>query len=199
MLAGDAAVLPRSDTDTGSDALTGLQRVTAGGIVSPFTYLRRLLADIEPGHAAPIDMTVGEPHEVMPGFVADLLAEAEPLLTRYPIIRCSEDLRRAIANWIELRYPLSGRAIDPLREVHPLNGSREGLFFALLPAIGRKRGVDRPAVLMPNPYFQAYNGATLTMSAEPVYFDVDASTGYLPDLDAVAADEALLKRTAAFY
>jgi len=26
-----------------------------------------------------------------------------------------------------------------LREVHPLNGSREGLFFAMLPAAGRKR------------------------------------------------------------
>jgi len=177
----------------------GLKALAQGGILSPFTHLRRLLHDVQPGHDRPIDMTVGEPHETMPDFIADCLKDAEPSPTRYPPIRCSDALRGAIAGWIERRYDLSGNRLDPAVEVHPLNGSREGLFFALLPAVGRKQRVDRPAVLMPNPYFQAYNGSAHCAGAEPVYLDVDATTGFLPDLDWLANQHDLLRRTAAFY
>ncbi|MGF1649577.1 MAG: aminotransferase class I/II-fold pyridoxal phosphate-dependent enzyme [Hyphomicrobiaceae bacterium] len=180
---------------------TGLNQLAAGGTVSPFTELRRLLAGIEPGHVRPIDMTVGEPHEAMPDFIAPRLAEAEASLTLYPPIRCSDELRGAIANWLDRRYRLARYdvAIDARREVHPLNGSREGLFFALLPAVGRKHGVAGPAVLIPNPYFQAYNGSALAANARPVYCDVDATTGFLPDLDWIEAQPDLLAQTAAMY
>ncbi|MEO0671823.1 MAG: aminotransferase class I/II-fold pyridoxal phosphate-dependent enzyme [Pseudomonadota bacterium] len=178
---------------------SGLATLATGGIVSPFTRLRRLLGDVVPGHARPIDMTVGEPHETVPPFVGDLLKQADGTLTHYPQIRGSGELRDAIASFIERRYGLPTQMLERAREVHPLNGSREGLFFALLPAVGRKPGLERPAVLMPNPYFQAYNGAANCLNAEPVYLTVDDSTGYLPDLDKLAANEGLLKRTAAFY
>ncbi|MEL7303868.1 MAG: aminotransferase class I/II-fold pyridoxal phosphate-dependent enzyme, partial [Pseudomonadota bacterium] len=178
---------------------SGLATLAAGGIVSPFTRLRRLLGDVVPGHERPIDMTVGEPHETVPPFVGDLLKQADGTLTHYPQIRGSGELRDAIASFIERRYGLPTQMLERAREVHPLNGSREGLFFALLPAVGRKPGLERPAVLMPNPYFQAYNGAAHCLNAEPVYLTVDDSTGYLPDLDKLAADEGLLKRTVAFY
>ena len=105
-------------------AVTGLKALAQGGIVSPFTELRRLLAGIEPGHERPIDMTVGEPHEQMPAFIGDLLKEAVPSLTKYPPIRCSDELRDAIGDWIERRYDLSGLSVDRGREIHPLNGSR---------------------------------------------------------------------------
>jgi N-succinyldiaminopimelate aminotransferase len=183
-----------------SEPRSGLNLLAGGGVVSPFTYLRRLLGATPPGHDHPIDMTVGEPHEKMPDFVVAKMAEAEASLTKYPPIRCSEALREAIAGWISRRYDIGPDGIDASREVHPLNGSREGLFFALLPAVGRKADrFGRPAVLMPNPYFQAYNGSALAANGEPVYLDVDASTGFLPDLDALEDDPALLDRTAAFY
>ena len=196
-----AAPAGASETiDNTAAPMTGLQVLARGGVVSPFTFLRRLLADVETGHAEPIDMTVGEPHEEMPAFVADLLRDAERSLTKYPPIRCSDALRGAIATWLGRRFDLSGRTVDAAREVHPLNGSREGLFFALLPAIGRKIvSQGPPAVLMPNPYFQAYNGSAMATNAEPVYLEVHADSGYLPDLDALEADQALLSRTAAFY
>ena len=75
----------------------------------------------------------------------------------YPKIRGSDDLRGAIAAWLGRRYGLAGN-IDPAREILPLNGSREGLFFAALPAVGRKRFADRPLMLLPNPFYQAYLG-----------------------------------------
>ena len=131
-------------------APTGLHALAQGVILSPFTRIRRLLEGIEPGMAPPIEMMVGEPREVMPGFVTDRMVEAKDTLAKYPPIRTSEELRKTIGAWIERRYGIAG-SIDALRHVHPLNGSREGLFFAILPAVGRKVVEGRPVVLLPNP------------------------------------------------
>lgn len=179
-------------------AVTGLEAMVRGDILSSFTRLRRLLEGIPPGHAKPIEMTAGDPKEAMPGFVIDRMAEARHLLGTYPQIRGSEDLRKAIGAWIERRYGIAGK-IDALREVHPLNGSREGLFFAMLPAAGRKRVAGQPAVLMPNPFYQPYLGATSAVNAEPIFLDATEATGHLPDLGALEEDTATLERTIAFY
>ena len=121
---------------TASFTPSGLNALADGAVLSPFTRNNRLLAGIEPGHAKPLIMTAGDPNEQMPGFVIDKMKEAEQTLSNYPQIRGSDELRTAIAAWIGRRYGLAGK-IDPMREVHPLNGSREGLFFAALPAVGR--------------------------------------------------------------
>src|SRR5690606_16078652 len=42
-----------------------------------------------------------------------------------------------------------------------------------------------PAVLMPNPFYQIYEGAALLAGAEPVFLNCEPSLGHLPDLDAV--------------
>ncbi|MGE3780616.1 MAG: aminotransferase class I/II-fold pyridoxal phosphate-dependent enzyme [Pirellulaceae bacterium] len=175
----------------------GLADLAHGVVLSPFTRLRRLLADVSPG-MEPIDMTIGEPREAMPGFVLDKIKEAESSFAKYPAIRGSDELREAIAGWLGRRYGLS-TPVDPQREVHPVNGSREGLFYAALPAVGRRELDRRPAVLLPNPYYAAYVGAACAANAEPVYLDATTETGHLPDLDALAADEDLLGRTVAFY
>ncbi len=177
---------------------SGLEALAHGFILSPFTRTRQLLDNIEPGHARPIDVTIGEPRETMPSFLMDKIEEAQALYAKYPPIRGSEDLRKSIAAWIARRYGFKTE-LDFRREVHPLNGSREGLFFALLPAAGRKRVEGQPVVLLPNPYYQAYLGSTLAVNAEPVYLDTTDATGHLPDLDALAADPELLDRTVAFY
>jgi aspartate/methionine/tyrosine aminotransferase len=181
-----------------SDTLN-LAALADGTILSPFSRLRTLLDGVAPGHAKPIDLTLGEPRETMPPFVAAKIAEAEALFAKYPPIRGSDELRSAIADWIGRRFGLAGE-IDPAREILPCNGSREGLFYAAFPAVGRKAGVTgRPAILMCNPFYQAYLGGALAAGAEPVFLDATAATGHLPDLDALAADEPMLARTAALY
>jgi N-succinyldiaminopimelate aminotransferase len=179
-------------------AATGLQTLAQGAVLSPFTRINRLLAGIAPGHAKVIEMTAGDPKEVMPGFVPDKLVEAKHLLATYPKIRGSDDLRGAIATWLGRRYGIAGN-IDPAREIHPLNGSREGLFFAALPAVGRKRLSGRPLMLLPNPFYQAYLGATLGTDCEPYYLNATAETQHLPDLDALERGPDVLSRVAAFY
>lgn len=174
----------------------GLAALTDGTILSPFSRLRKLLDGIAPGHASPIDLTLGEPRETMPPFVADALREAALTLAKYPPIRGSDELRESIARWLKARF---GVDVEPGREILPCNGSREGLFYACFPAVGRKASLDRPAVLICNPYYQAYMGAAFATGAEPVFLNATAETGFLPDLDAIANDENLMKRTAAFY
>lgn len=175
-----------------------LASLADGTILSPFSRLRQLLDGIPPGER-PIDLTLGEPRETMPGFIAEKITEAEALFAKYPPIRGSDELRRAIADWIGRRYGLGG-IVDPAREILPCNGSREGLFYAALPAVGRKRELRRrPAILMCNPFYQAYLGGALAAGAEPVFLNATAATGHLPDLDALEADGDLLARTAALY
>jgi N-succinyldiaminopimelate aminotransferase len=178
--------------------VSGLESLAHGGILSPFTRTERLLAGVEPGHNEPIEMTVGDPKEVMPDFVFDRMVDAKHLLATYPKIRGSDELRGAIAAWIGRRYDLAGQ-VDPAREIHPLNGSREGLFFAALPAVGRKRLAGRPVMLIANPFYQTYLGAAYATNCEPFFLSATDATGHLPDLAALEREEHLLRRAAAFY
>lgn len=176
----------------------GLEALAQGAILSPFTRVARLLEGVAPGSDKVIEMTAGDPKEAMPGFVIDKMAEARQLLSTYPKIRGSDDLRGSIAAWIARRYGLAGK-IDPAREVHPINGSREGLFYAVLPAVGRKRVEGRPVVLIPNPFYQSYLGATYAANCEPYFLNATEATGHLPDLDALERETEILGRTVAFY
>jgi N-succinyldiaminopimelate aminotransferase len=176
----------------------GLHALAEGTILSPFTRLARLLADVKPGHVKPIEMTAGDPNEAMPPFVIEKFKEAEASLGSYPKIRGTDELRQALAKWIDRRYGLQP-GIDPAREIHPLNGSREGLFFALLPAAGRKKVDGRPLVLMPNPFYQAYLGSAYAANCEVTLLNATAASGHLPDLDALEQRPDLLARAVAFY
>jgi N-succinyldiaminopimelate aminotransferase len=177
---------------------SGLTQLSDGSILSPFSRLRALLADVAPGHARPIDLTLGEPRETMPPFVAERIAAKAAEFAKYPPIKGSDELRSAIADWVGRRYGAQA-AVDPAREVLPCNGSREGLFYACFPAVGRKTVSGQPAVLLCNPFYQAYFGAALAAGCEPVFLNATTASGHLPDLDGLAANEELLKRTVCFY
>ena len=176
----------------------GLEALAQGVILSPFTRLARLLNGIPAGHDKVIEMTAGDPNEKMPSFVIEKMAEAEETLSSYPKIRGSDELRGAIAAWVNRRYGIAG-GIDPVREIHPLNGSREGLFYAVLPAVGRKRVEGRPVVILPNPFYHAYLGAVYATNSEPYFLNATEATGHLPDLDALERETEILNRTVAFY
>jgi aspartate/methionine/tyrosine aminotransferase len=177
----------------------GLAALAHGAVLSSFTRTARLLDGIAPGHKKTIEMTSGDPKEAMPGFVTDKFEESKASLGTYPRIRGSDELRKAIAAWIGRRYSLATE-VDFVHEVLPLNGSREGLFFATLPAVGRKDfDGKQPVMLLPNPFYQAYLGGTYGTGCEPVYLNATAETGHLPDLDAISRESDILKRAAAFF
>lgn len=165
-------------------------------VASPFQRLARLLDGIEPG-ATPLDLSLGEPKGLIPHFLGPILQEHLGEFGRYPPVRGIPSLRQAIADWLHRRYPALAGTIDPEAHVLPLNGSREGLFSAIFPALVRKASVARPAVLIPNPFYQAYGAAAAASGAEPIFLPSTAETDFLPDLGAM--DEALLERAVALY
>ena len=152
----------------------------------PFERLRVLLAGAAPPAALPhIPLSIGEPKHAPPPFVGHALTEALGTLGTYPQALGIAELRASIARWLERRFRLPRGAVDAESMVLPVNGTREGL-FAFAQAVVDASGA-RPAVLMPNPFYQIYEGAALLAGAEPVYLTCDAGNGYLPDLDAVPA------------
>ena len=171
-------------------------------IRSPFARLRSLLADITPPGEI-IDLGLGEPRHGMPDFVSEILQAHDRGFEKYPPIAGIPALTEAISAWAGRRYRGLAGQLDPERHILPLNGSREGLFSIMFPLLSRFRaqraGDIRPAVLIPNPFYQAYAAAALAAGAEPVFLETGRQTGFLPDLEALAENRPLLERTAAFY
>ncbi|MCX7644262.1 MAG: aminotransferase class I/II-fold pyridoxal phosphate-dependent enzyme [Rhodobacteraceae bacterium] len=141
-----------------------------------FPRLRALLGAEAPG-GEPIDMTIGEPKHPFPAWVEQVVAETAAGFGRYPPNEGTPDLLAAISAWIARRY---GVAVGPER-LMALNGTREGLFNAVLALCPETKGGRRPAVLMPNPFYQVYAVAALAVGAEPVCVPATAEGGFLPD------------------
>jgi aspartate/methionine/tyrosine aminotransferase len=158
-----------------------------------FPRLRRLLGDVRPG-GPDLAMTIGEPKHPLPGLVAETIAAHAAEFALYPPNDGTPALRAAIADWLALRY---GVAIDAETQVVPLNGTREGLFSAPIALSPETRAGAPPAILVPNPFYQAYGAGALAVGAELVPVDATAETGFLPNY--AALPPALLDRVTLCY
>lgn len=157
-----------------------------------FPRLRRLLEGTEPG-GTPIAMSIGEPRHPMPGFVGEVLAANLSEFGRYPANDGTPELLGAISGWLARRY---GVDVGPDR-IMVLNGTREGLFNAAVALCPETKNGKRPAVLMPNPFYQVYAIAAVTVGADPVFVPATEETGFLPDYESLPAE--VLDRTAIAY
>ncbi len=161
----------------------------------PFERLRALMAGVRPPEGLdPIPLSIGEPRHPTPAFISEAVLSHLHGLAAYPLTRGMPELRQAIARWLERRFALDAAALDPETQVLPVNGTREALFAIAQAVVDRSR--DDAAVLMPNPFYQIYEGAALLAGAEPVYLNCDEQTG-LPDFDAV--DTATWRRCQLLY
>ena len=165
-------------------------------VSSPFARLALLLEGLAPGNP-PIDLSLGEPKAQLPEFLGPVLQEHLKEFGRYPPIKGIAPLRESIAAWMGRRYPVLKGQIDAETHLLPLNGSREGLFSAIFPACARKPAIERPLVLIPNPFYQTYGAAAAAAGATPIFLPSTADTEFLPELEAI--NESLLEATVAFY
>ena len=159
----------------------------------PFPRLRALLGDVAPG-GAEIAMSVGEPQHPIPDFVPQIMARHSASYNKYPPNEGVPELRAAISAWLGRRY---GAALDPDTQITTLNGTREGLFMAALALTPPEKNGERPAILLPNPFYQCYAGAALAAGAEPIFVTAGPETGHLPDFSALP--DSVLRRTALAY
>jgi len=109
-------------------------------------------------------------------------------LAVYPTTRGLPELRQAITDWLSRRFALTA-GLDPETQVLPVSGTREALFAFAQAVVARGDPGERPLVLMPNPFYQIYEGAALLAGAEPRFLACTAVNGFLPDFDSVGADE----------
>ncbi|MGB5621299.1 MAG: succinyldiaminopimelate transaminase [Gammaproteobacteria bacterium] len=150
----------------------------------PFERLATLMAQVSPPPGLPhIPLSIGEPKHTPPAFVGDALSAATETLGTYPVALGTEALRVAIARWLERRFALGEGAVDAGTMILPVNGTREGLFSFVQATVDP---AARSLVMMPNPFYQIYEGAALLAGAEPRYMNTVAANGFLPDLDAVS-------------
>jgi N-succinyldiaminopimelate aminotransferase len=149
----------------------------------PFEKLARLKQGITPpADKDHIALSIGEPKHATPHLIQETLLTHLHGLSNYPTTKGLPELRQAIADWIARRFDITPGGIDPETQVLPVNGTREALFSFAQAVIDPN---DSPLVLMPNPFYQIYEGAALLAGAEPYYLDTLEQSGYLPDFDSV--------------
>ena len=165
----------------------------------PFEKLRTLKRGVEPPPGLDhINLSVGEPRHPAPEFVRQALVAHLDDLSTYPGTKGLPVLRKSIARWLQQRFKLP-EMLNPDTQVLPVNGTREALFAFAQAMIhrGASEVDERPTVLMPNPFYQIYEGAALLAGAEPVYLNCTEENRFLPDFDAVP--EAVWERCQLLY
>lgn len=158
-----------------------------------FPRLRALLDSHEPGGEV-VHMTIGEPKHEFPAWVTETIAAHAAEFNSYPANDGTPALRGAISEWMGRRY---GVTADPETRIMALNGTREGLYNAAMALCPETKNGQRPIVLIPNPFYQVYMIAAISVGAEPMFLPATAASGHLPDFGALP--EEVLNRTAIAY
>ncbi|WP_170525752.1 aminotransferase class I/II-fold pyridoxal phosphate-dependent enzyme [Ruegeria arenilitoris] len=158
-----------------------------------FPRLRALLDHHAPGGDV-VHMTIGEPKHDFPPWVTDVIVENAAGFQKYPPNEGSDALRGAIADWIDRRY---GVRMDAETNIMALNGTREGLYNAAMALCPEQKNGQQPIVLCPNPFYQVYMVASISVGAQPYFVPATAATGHLPDYAGLPED--VLNRTAVAY
>ncbi len=148
---------------------------------------RRLLAD----GVDVIDMGAGDSDYPPPQPVIDALREAldDIRYHKYGFQQGLPEFRAACSAFVQHRF---GHAFDPVKEILPLIGSKEGLSHLPL-------AVCNPGdvVLVPEPGYQAYIGGALLSGCEPRICGLRPENDFLLDWDSIPGD--VLDRTGVVY
>lgn len=151
----------------------------------PFERIAQLKAGVTPpDDLSMIALSIGEPKHPCPEIITSAITENLSQFENYPMTKGTIELRHTIANWLQKRFNLPTYSIDEDKHVLPVNGTREALFAFAQCVVDRTKNAK---VLMPNPFYQIYEGAAILAGAEPTFLPCTEETGYSPDYSAVPA------------
>jgi N-succinyldiaminopimelate aminotransferase len=155
----------------------------------PFQKLAELTRGLNPpsGKSA-IRLSMGEPQHAAPPFVLEALSANLNGLSHYPLTKGSLELRQSICGWANRRFKLNKAPLDPERHVLPCAGTREALFSIAQAVIDRRSHAEQPVVIMPNPFYQIYEGAALLAGARPYFLNTLADNHYRMNFARVPAE-----------
>jgi N-succinyldiaminopimelate aminotransferase len=152
----------------------------------PFEKLAALKAGIQPPtHLPHIALSIGEPKHAPPPFLLKILAEQSSGLSQYPATKGLPELRESIAQWATRRFNLKSGTLTAEHHVLPVAGTREALFSFAQACVEKKPNAK---VLMPNPFYQIYEGAALLAGAQPYFLNCTVDNRFAPDFSAVPAE-----------
>jgi N-succinyldiaminopimelate aminotransferase len=160
----------------------------------PFQKLAALTGAVTPpSELKRISLHIGEPKHATPEFIKRALTENLGGLANYPTTLGAPSLRIAIAEWMRRRYGLTD--INAETQIIPVNGSREALFAFAQTVVDRTRAA--PVVVVPNPFYQIYEGAALLAGATPQYLHTLPANGFA--LDFAQLPDEVWQRTQLVY
>ena len=113
----------------------------------------------------------------------------EPAMGRYGFELGLMEYREAVVRFMKKRF---GVSFDPLSEVVPLIGSKEGLAHLAFAYLDRG-----DYAIMPEPGYNAYMGGTILSNGTPYRYELRADNNFLVELDEVPED--VLQHTKILY
>lgn len=138
-----------------------------------------------------IDLGAGDADLAPPKVAVDRMEQAlnQPMMGRYGFGLGLVEYREAIVRFMQSRF---GVTFDPLSEVVPLIGSKEGLAHLAFAYLDHG-----DVAIMPEPGYNAYMGGTILSNGTPYPYQLRADNGFLVDLDDVPRE--VLERTKLLY
>jgi LL-diaminopimelate aminotransferase len=138
-----------------------------------------------------IDLGAGDADFAPPPAVVEALDRAarDPRMSRYGFGLGLPAFREAISAWMKRRF---GLTFDPLNEVVPLIGSKEGIAHVALGFAERGQ-----ICVIPEPGYLAYLGGAVLADATPHVVALRQRSGFLLDLDELPRE--VLARTRIVY
>jgi LL-diaminopimelate aminotransferase len=138
-----------------------------------------------------IDLGAGDADFAPPAVAIAALQQAvqDPAMSRYAFQLGHVPFREAAAAYLKRRF---GFSIDPLKELHPLLGSKEGI--AHLAMVVLEPG---DVAIVPEPGYAVYHGGTVLAGADPYCYALTPRTDFLLEMDEIPA--AVLQRTKLIY
>ncbi|MBL0173008.1 MAG: aminotransferase class I/II-fold pyridoxal phosphate-dependent enzyme [Gemmatimonadaceae bacterium] len=138
-----------------------------------------------------IDLGAGDADLAPPAAAVTALQRAAevPAMQRYGFGLGFVPYREAVSAWMAQRF---GQRFDPMTEIVPLLGSKEGLAHVAFAYVG-----PGDVGIIPDPAYQAYLGGTLLSDAQPYVYALRPRTDFLVELDEIPPD--ILARTRVLY
>ncbi|HEX6669773.1 MAG TPA: aminotransferase class I/II-fold pyridoxal phosphate-dependent enzyme, partial [Gemmatimonadales bacterium] len=111
-------------------------------------------------------------------------ALADPAYSKYGFQQGLLAFRQSASRWVERRF---GRRFDPVTEVLPLIGSKDGLSHLPFAVVN-----PGDVTIVPEPGYQAYLGGSILAGADPYIAPLLREQGFLLELERIP--EAVLRR-----
>ena len=150
----------------------------------PFVEISRILAEKRAAGEDVVTFGIGDPDISTPSHIIERLVQAsyKPPNHRYPETDGLPEMRRAIADWYEVRF---GVKLEPDKEVLPLIGAKEGIGHVALCFLD-----PGDIALVPDPAYPVYKVGTMFAGGESYWMPLLEENGWLPDLDAIPPEVA---------